>query len=82
MKNVLNCQITRIKKMGAKIFKFFHILLKYYYKSFFRLVEKSRTLILNVANIHILLVRKEIWCAKQQNHSGWLKNDICFLNGM
>ena len=61
MQNELNCQITRIRKMSAKLFKIFpnycEILLK-------QLVwtlddEKCRAIMVNIAKTHILLVKKE-----------------------
>ena len=49
IKDVLNCQITNIKKKGAK--------------SFFELfqVEKLRTIILNIAKLNKILVKTEIF---------------------
>ena len=61
MRNVLNCQITNIRKMSAKLFKIFpnscEILLK-------RLVwtldvEKFRTKMVIIAKAHIILVKKK-----------------------
>ena len=54
MQNELNCQITRIRKMSAKLFKTFPN---------FQLVwtlevEKFRTIMVNIAKTHILLVKK------------------------
>ena len=61
MQNDLNCQITRIRKMSAKLFKTFpnfcEILLK---NLVWKLdVEKFRTIMVNIAKAHILLVKKE-----------------------
>ena len=59
MQNELNCQITRIRKMSAKLFKTFpnfcEILLKQLVWTLD--VEKRRTIIVNIT--HILLVKKE-----------------------
>ena len=59
MQNDLNCQITRIRKMSAKLFKTFpnfcEILLKQLVWTLD--VEKLRTIIVNIT--HILLVKKE-----------------------
>ena len=61
MQNELNCQITRIRRMSAKLFKIFpnycEILLK-------QLVwtlddEKCRAIMVNIAKTHIVLVKKE-----------------------
>ena len=61
MQNYLNCQITRIRKMSAKLFKTFpnfcEILLK-------QLVwtsndEKCRTIMVSIAKTLMLLVKKE-----------------------
>ena len=59
MQNELNCQITRIRKMSAKLFKVFpnfcEILLK---QLFWTLdVEKFRIMV-NIAKTHITLVKK------------------------
>ena len=61
MQNDLNCQIARIRKMSAKLFKTFpnfcEILLK---QLFWTLdVEKCRTTMANIAKTHILLVKKK-----------------------
>ena len=62
---------NKYKKSGWKNFQnFFHISVKYCHNSFSGFVEKWRTIILNIANIQILLARTKICCAKQQNHSG------------
>ena len=59
MQNDLNCQITRIRKMSAKLFKTFpnfcEILLKQLVWTLD--VEKLRTKMVNIT--HILLVKKE-----------------------
>ena len=59
MQNDLNCQITRIRKISAKLFKTFpnfcEILLKQLVWTLD--VEKRRTIIVNIT--HILLVKKE-----------------------
>ena len=61
MQNVLNCQITSIRKMSAKLFKIFpnfcEILLKQFVWTLD--VEKFRTKMVNIAKTHILLVKKE-----------------------
>ena len=60
MQNDLNCQITGIRKMSAKLFKtfpnFFEILLKQLVWTLD--VEKCRTIMVNIAKTHILLVKK------------------------
>ena len=60
MQNELNCQITRIRKMSEKLFKTFPN---------FQLVwtlevEKFRTIMVNIAKTHILLVKKRNLCFK------------------
>ena len=59
--NELNCQITRIRKISAKLFKIFpnfcEILLKQLVWTLD--VEKVRTIMVNIAKTHILLVKKE-----------------------
>ena len=61
IQNVLNCQITSIRKMSAKLFKVFpnfcEILLKQFIWTLN--VEKFRTKIVNITKTHILLVKKE-----------------------
>ena len=61
MQNDLNCQITRIRKISAKLFKTFpnfcEILLKQLVWTLD--VEKFRTIMVNIAKTHILLVKKE-----------------------
>ena len=61
MQNVLNCQITSIRKVSAKLFKIFpnfcEILLKQFVSTLD--VEKFRTKMVNIAKTHILLVKKE-----------------------
>ena len=61
MQNVLNCQITSIRKMSAKLFKIFpnfcEILLKQFVWTLD--VEKFRTKMVNIAKTYILLVKKE-----------------------
>ena len=59
MQNVLNCQITSIRKMSAKLFKMFpnfrEILLKQFVWTLD--VEKCRTKMVIIAKRHILLVK-------------------------
>ena len=61
MQNVLNCQITSIRKISAKLFKilpnFCKILLKQLVWTLD--VEKFGTKMVNLAKTHILLVKKE-----------------------
>ena len=61
MQNVLNCQVTGIRKMSAKLLKIFpnfcEILLKQFVWTLD--VEKFRTKMVNIAKTHILLVKKE-----------------------
>ena len=52
--NELNCQITRIKKMSAKLFK----TLPNFQLVWTLEVEKFRTIMVNIAKTHILLVKK------------------------
>ena len=61
MQNVLNCQITSIRKMSAKLGKNFPNFCKIFVKRFVWMlnVEKFRTIMLNIAKTHILLAKKE-----------------------
>ena len=61
MQNDLNCQITRIGKVSAKLFKTFPIFCEILLKQLgWTLdVEKFRTIMVNIAKTHILLVKKE-----------------------
>ena len=61
MRNVLNCQITSIRKMSAKLCKFFPNFCKIFLERFVWTLDvgKFRTITLNIAKAHILLVKKE-----------------------
>ena len=61
IQNELNCQITRIRKMSAKPFKTFPIFCEILLKQLVWTldVEKVRTIMVNIAKTHILLVKKE-----------------------
>ena len=61
MRNVLNCQITSIRKMSAKLCKFFSNFCKIFLERFVWTLDvgKFRTITLNIAKAHILLVTKE-----------------------
>ena len=60
MQNVLNCQITSIRKMKAKLFKIFpnfcEVLLKQFVWTLD--VEKFGKKMVNIAKTHILLLKK------------------------
>ena len=67
MQNDLNCQITRIRKMSAELFKTFpnfcEILLKHLVWTLD--VETFRTIMVNIGKAHILLVKKRnLQCCK------------------
>ena len=57
MRDVLNCQITSLRKMSAKLSKFFPNFCKIILEQFVWMldVEKFRTIMLNIAKTHILL---------------------------
>ena len=61
MRDVLNCQITSIRKVSAKLSKFFPLFCKIFLEQFVWTldVEKFRTIMFNIAKTHILLVKKE-----------------------
>ena len=61
MQNELNCQRTRIRKMSAKLFRIFPNFCEILLKLLFWMldVEKFRTIMVNIAKTHILLVKKE-----------------------
>ena len=69
MKNVLNCQITSIRKMSAERFQIFpnfcEILLKQFVWTLD--VETFRTIMLNIAETHMLLVKKETFDVLSSN---------------
>ena len=69
MQNVLNCQITSIRKMRAEICKIFPNFCKIFLKQFVWTlgVEKFRTIMLNIAKTHVLLVKKETSHASSSN---------------
>ena len=60
MQNVLDCQITSIRKMSAKLGKNFPKFCRIFVKQFLWTldVEKFRTIMLNIAKTQILLVTK------------------------
>ena len=61
MQNDLNCQITRIAKVSAKLFKTFPIFCEMLLRQlgWTLYVEKFRTIMVNIGKTHILLVKKE-----------------------
>ena len=61
MRNVLNCQITSIRKMSAKLCNFFPNFCKIFLERFVWTLDvgKFRTIKLSIAKAHILLVKKE-----------------------
>ena len=61
MQNELNYQITRTSKMSAKLFKIFPKFCKILLKQLVWTLddEKFRTVMVNIAKTHILLVKKE-----------------------
>ena len=61
MRDVLNCQITSIRQMSAKLSKFFPNFCKIFLELFVWTldVERFRTIMLNIAKTHILLVKQE-----------------------
>ena len=61
MQNDLNCQITRIAKVSAKLLKTFPIFCEMLLKQlgWTLYVEKFRTKMVNIGKTHILLVKKE-----------------------
>ena len=61
MQNVSYCQITSIKKMSSEVYSFSPNFCKMFIENFFWMVdvEKLRTIILNMARVHKLLVEKD-----------------------
>ena len=61
MQNELNCQITRIRKMSAKLFNTFPTFCEVLLKQLVWTLdaEKFRTIMVNIAKTHMLLVKKE-----------------------
>ena len=61
IQNDLNCQKTRIRKVSAKLFKTFPNFCEIFQKQLLWTldVEKFRTIMVNIAKTHILLVKKE-----------------------
>ena len=59
--NELNCQITRIRKISAKLFKIFPNFCEIFLKQLVWTldVEKVRAIMVNITKTHILLVKKE-----------------------
>ena len=60
MRNVLNCQITSIRKMSAKLCNFFPNFCKIFLERFVWTLDvgKFRTIMLSIAKARILLVKK------------------------
>ena len=63
MRNVLNYQITSIRKMSAKLCNFFPNFCKTFLEQFVWTldVEKFKTMMLNITKTQILLVKKEMF---------------------
>ena len=63
MRNVLNYQITSIRKMSAKLCNFFPNFCKIFLEQFVWTldVEKFKTMMLNITKTQIVLVKKEMF---------------------
>ena len=63
MRNVLNCQITSIRKMSAKLCNFFPNFRKIFLEQFVWTldVEKFKIRMLNITKTQILLAKKEMF---------------------
>ena len=63
MRNVLNCQITSIRKVSAKLCNFFPNFCKVFLEQFVWTldVEKFKIMMLNITKTQILLAKKEMF---------------------
>ena len=61
MRDLLNCQTTSIKKISANLCIFFPNFCKIFWEQFVWMLDvgKFRTIMLNIAKTHILLVKKK-----------------------
>ena len=75
MRNVLNCQITSMRKISKKLWKCFPNFCKIFLEQFVWTldVEKFRTIMLKIAKTHTLLVKKETSDALSSSivRNGW-----------